>query len=458
MNHFTNAHRTSIAIAAAALLSANATAFDGSEKLDVPVGIEMANAGSEVLLAGVGMKDKFERILKLDVPAGVEIKQVIAYWEGQGLSQTEHGDMDKILLNGIEVTGKRIGGATNFFFSRWTSTYRADVTGLDLIGHGANEVKVRGLNFKGISNGLGLAVIIDDGQNTGTVDMRDGNDNAMIGFESPLDTTTPVSYSFAPSTEDRTASLGYFFGSIAKERPTVIEISIDNQVAETINDALTNSDGDEWDTYKHDVVIPAGATSLSIRVLSMDSGLGAYKGNNPASLTWVFNSFALPKAKSNDLGCTPLFWCKNRRLWDGVGNDDVTTRIKTRTYFNRTLGVNACKSRVRNCTPMYMVLCKSRICSWTDLLNREVVAALLNAESPLPYRYTVAQVIAIYRDAVGATNGPETVKSAIAKFRAASKAACGDNRCDRRKNSCSKKRRSSRCRSSRSRRSYRRCR
>ncbi len=49
-------------------------------------------------------------------------------------------------------------------------------------------------------------------------------------------------------------------------------------------------------------------------------------------------------------------------------------------------------------------------------LGRHAAAALANADSGINYAYTLAQVVGIYKDAVGAIAGPETVDSAIAKL------------------------------------------
>lgn len=460
---------------ACALVAQNAFAFDGSETLGPPSGLTIA-AGSEVLVAGTGMKDKFEGTINLNVPTGVTVKQVIAYWEGQALAADEQGITDDVLLNGLPVTGSRIGGPTNFFFSRWSSTYRADVTAMGLITNGDNVVKVRGLNFKGISNGLGLAVIIDDGQNTGTISIRDGNDNAFRDFANPLDVTETQTYTFPAASTERTASLAYFFGSVAPARPTTIEVSINGSLApsESEYDVLGDTDGPEWDSYMHTVTIPAGVTSLSVRVVSADSGLGPYTGNLPASLTWVFHSLSLPNPKSME--CGPDLWKKHITLWDGCGRDDVTCNIKTYTNWMRVFGVSSCRSKLRRNATVLDAICLTGD-SDIERLNRHAAAALLAADSNLEYAYTLRQVIHIYRDAVGAICGPETVKTALAKFEAANelycklptprtcKPRCGDRdrdddrHCDsRRDRDCdSRKDRDDDCRRSSSRHSSRRC-
>lgn len=444
-------------------LALSAPAFaDGNEKLGPPVGLNVASNASEVLVAGVGMKDKFEGIINMSIPQGVAIKQVLAYWEGQALASDEQGNTDDVFLNDIPVTGSRIGGPTNFFFSRWSSSYRADVTSLGLVTNGDNVVKVRGLNFRGVSNGLGLAVIIDDGANTGVVTLRDGNDNAFRDFANPLDVTETQTYSFPSADEDRTASLAYFFGSVAPQRPSRIEVKIQGPVDSTVNmiDVLGNNDGAEWDSYSHQVTIPAGSTAISLRVVSEDTGAGPFTGNKPASLTWIFNSFSLPKPKAKD--CGPELWKKNIALWDGRDGNDVTCRIKTRTNWMRLFWVSPRRSGLGYCKTVLDAICMK---GDSDLarLNRHTAAALLAADSKLEYAYELWQIRKIYRDAVGAQCGPETIKTALAKFEKANELYCTmpkPRQCKPRIRNCkprSSKSRYSKRRSSR-RNSRRRCR
>ena len=53
---------------------------------------------------------------------------------------------------------------------------------------------------------------------------------------------------------------------------------------------------------------------------------------------------------------------------------------------------------------------------WQRILNRHTAAALANADSGIDYPYTVDEIVSIYRDAVCADPGPETIESAIYKF------------------------------------------
>jgi hypothetical protein len=57
-------------------------------------------------------------------------------------------------------------------------------------------------------------------------------------------------------------------------------------------------------------------------------------------------------------------------------------------------------------------------------LDRHAAAGLISADSGIAYPFTTAQVIAIYRDAVGADPGPETISSALAKLSTANNLNC----------------------------------
>jgi hypothetical protein len=203
-------------------------------------------------------------------------------------------------------------------------------------------------------------------------------------------------------------------GSIALERPSIVEVYVDNALVLSLNDALGNLNGAEWDILTRDIDVPAGATSVRTRILSKDSGSGRYMGKLPASLTWITSSFVLAPPARDYAGLTPGFWKNHTRLWDGRCRGDVTRTIKTTSRFNAVMGVTTTQSGVPNTATVLDVM---RMGGGNLIaLNRHAAAALCNADSPLNYMFTLAQVIALYRDAVGADVGPETIKSAHAKF------------------------------------------
>lgn len=399
--------------ALAALLLVTTVHADGTEKLDVPDGVRLEK-GSAIVMAGVGMRSRSEGTITLSVPAQVKIKQVLAYWEGQARTATEQGAADTILLGGKQVTGKRIGGPTNFFRGAWTSSYRADVTRLGLVKSGANAIKVSGLDFGVANDGAGLAVIVDDEKNEALIDIRDGNDCAFQNFAAPLDTTTPVVFTVPRSDTDRLATFGYFVGSVASQRPSIIEVT-SGDVTKTFVDVLGNLDGPEWETLELDVTIPAKATSVSIRILSKDGGTGRWKGYLPASLTWVLCSLTYPLARAG--GFTPGFWKNHQSRWDGKGVDDLTDTVKVSTRFNTIMGVTRSFSGLTD--GVTLLTAASTGGGGLTALNRHAAAALANADSPINYPFSLAEVVRIYQDAVGKIRGPETIESAHRKFEAA---------------------------------------
>jgi hypothetical protein len=121
-------------------------------------------------------------------------------------------------------------------------------------------------------------------------------------------------------------------------------------------------------------------------------------------------------------GCTPGFWKNHQEVWDGVGGDDVTTTIQTTDGFNATFGVTPAQSGQPN--SLTLLGAAQQGGGGLNALARHAAAALASADSGIDYQYSVAGVIALYRDAVGADAGPETVSSAHGKLEAANEEGC----------------------------------
>lgn len=133
-------------------------------------------------------------------------------------------------------------------------------------------------------------------------------------------------------------------------------------------------------------------------------------------------------------GCTPGFWRNHTNLWDGSGSDDLPqpdaaghplAPFTTDDEFNAVFGVTQSQSDLSNAT---MLLDAVELTGGGKrALARHAAAALINAalaDSTVDYPYTVAQVINLYRDAVGAISGPETVQSALQKLEEANELFC----------------------------------
>jgi hypothetical protein len=325
----------------ALVLPTVAALADGTETLGDP-SIPIAS-GSGHVAAGTGLIEQ-PGTIDITVPEG-EIRQVLLYWEGHG----DCGIMPQPcqLGNSINVNGtavpdsaiQRIGGPT-FFYNLGSGnmhslSYRADITDLGLVAVGINSLLVSGVSFDassptwgnvpGFANGASVVVIYDDGSRA-EIGIRDGNDNAFdnddsakgpTGFNSPLDTTVPQEFNFAPEANDRVADLTVLVGSVESPewpegpRPNRIVVKI-NGVETYYDNLLTSGDGPTWDTLTLQVPIPANASSLTVQLLSFDDGTT----NLPASLSWVAAALSVPITPVNGVGAgTPGYWMNHPEAW-----------------------------------------------------------------------------------------------------------------------------------------------
>lgn len=285
---------------------------DGTETLG-PASIAIAD-GSGILEGGVGMGGVDSGVINIDVPAGATVEQVIAYWAGGTIAAA--GD-DQISLNGQMVQGTLIGGPTYFYTyvdDYRFSAYRADVTGLGLVGPGANAITVADFDFMGSTvdenNGASLLVIYNDGTNA-AISVRDGLDMAYFGFAPTLDATVPQTFPVVAEAADRVADLVIFAGSVGMDRPNQIKVTTiaGDQVFES---PLGSTDGMWWDSLHLPVNVPAGATEITVQLISPVSydPLGA-------SMGWVGAGLAIRETPLAALG---------DRVWfdtnmDGIQDD-----------------------------------------------------------------------------------------------------------------------------------------
>ena len=273
---------------------------DGTETLGPP-SITLAD-GDDFVGAGVGLfgtepggpDPGGSRPVSLTVPVGATVQQVLVYWEGQ--SSTAGAATDTILVNGTAVTGQLIGGPTDFGRQGpvITQTYRADVTSLGVLAPGPNTVTLGGLDFDRKNSGAGVFAIVDTGT-AGTVAMQDGNDFAFNILPSPLDTTTPLTISFPTVATDTVVEPLLFVSSVDNEMPrsSVIRFTFDTGHVVEFGNVLTNTDGDEWDTFRGPVTVPAGASSATVQILSQ-LPTGQAEGPQPASLVWNLAAASIP--------------------------------------------------------------------------------------------------------------------------------------------------------------------
>ncbi len=114
----------------------------------------------------------------------------------------------------------------------------------------------------------------------------------------------------------------------------------------------------------------------------------------------------------DDDDCGPGFWKNHEELWDG-GADDVTATYETIHTFNAAFGVTLPDSGLDDLVTLLEAL---EVPGGDRMaLNRHAAAALLNADSA-DYPLSVSEVIELYKDAVDAVGGPETISSAVEIF------------------------------------------
>jgi hypothetical protein len=121
-------------------------------------------------------------------------------------------------------------------------------------------------------------------------------------------------------------------------------------------------------------------------------------------------------------GCTPGYWKNHLERWDGVGSDDFTETIKYYMSFNSVLGVDPSLSGLANSASLLDAASTGG--GGVIALNRHTVAALASSDTAIHYPYSVAAVIALYQDAVGAVAGPEEISTVHALLEDANELGC----------------------------------
>jgi hypothetical protein len=281
------------------MLAASPAWGDGTETLGPP-SVNVAS-GTGVYANGTGMLNQ-PGTITLEVPAGATVKQVLLYWEGFMATDAVGDNTATVSANGgpgVPVVGTLIGGPTLFFNGAYASTFRADITGLGLVGAGNTALQVSDLVFTNVANGAGVVVVFDDGSSNANIALRDGSDLAFFGFAGTLQTTVPQTFTFpASANKDRIALVNLFFASVAGSvsggtiRPTAIEFTTNgpNGSKTVLNNLLNSVSGPEWDHFAISVNVPAKSDSLTVQALSVDN-LGT--GFLPASFDWLAAGLSL---------------------------------------------------------------------------------------------------------------------------------------------------------------------
>jgi hypothetical protein len=353
---------------------------DGTETLGPP-SIPIAS-GTGIVAAGTGLAEQ-PGTIEIDVP-GIA-NQVLLYWAG-AVTEAAPSD-DTINVDGIPVTGSLIGDPA-FFFSFagkpfYYTNYRADISDLGVVGSGPNTLTIDQMDNKdgdglGENSGAGILVIYEDGSAAADIELRDGLDLAFINFPAPRQSTIPQTFVFPAAATPRAANLVIFAGSVGEEgRPNAVSVTVDGSPDKLFN-LLFSSDGALWDTLTLPVEIPAGATQLTVQLLSEDDGTG----DVPASLNWVAAGLSIPPDEPGGEGCTPGYWKNHLESWPPTGLspfDDFDTTFGV-DYFDPDITLDeAVNARGGG----------------TNKVARHGTAALLNALHPdVNYSVSAADVIA----------------------------------------------------------------
>jgi hypothetical protein len=285
---------------------------DGDEMLGTP-SIEIAD-GSGFAEGGVGMVGVDTGTLNITVPDG-DIMQVLLYWAG-GTTGAPGDDMIKV--NGNDVQGVQIHEQPTNFFSAGGAQYyfyafRADITDMDWVTNGANSFEISDFDFDFTGgpldedHGAGMLVIYDNGE-MADVQLVDGLDCAYHGFAGDLQVTVPQTFTFPAEDGDRYAEMVVFSGSVGEGRPNEIHLTTTDGTDIRYNQ-LVSADGELFDSlFLDDVFIPAGATELTVELVSPD-----IDDPDGASFTWIGCGFAIPE--------TPPTYCLGDYVWYDENKD-----------------------------------------------------------------------------------------------------------------------------------------
>lgn len=123
----------------------------------------------------------------------------------------------------------------------------------------------------------------------------DGADFAFrdFNFTPNLGTTAERTVNFPAAAVDRTARLALFVADAEASRPDTIVVKVNGVIVATVFNTLDGSNGGNADLESAFVPIPAGATSVSVQILS-EANATPIGGNLPDSLVWVWAALSLP--------------------------------------------------------------------------------------------------------------------------------------------------------------------
>lgn len=424
----------------AALAVASSALADGTETLGPP-SLTVDASATRAVAAGVGMTGfaNTPNSFGVTVPAGALVKQVLLYWGGHYTDGFGSPD-NAISVNGNAVTGTQIGGPAYFFTfmgDEYFTTYRSDITALGLVGPGATSLTISDMSFGSVqgakaNDGAGVLVLYTDPADPAgsSVALRDGTDLAYSGFPDPRRTTVPQTFSFAPSLAARTANLASMAGSVTDfsaqygYRPNQLRVTFDlgGLGDVTIDNPYQSNQGLEWDAVNIDVLVPAGATQLTVQALSGGPNPGGGLAND-ASFSWNATAVSIPGVPPPppppaSEGCTPGYWKNHLGSWPATG---YSPGQALSTVFSAG-GLGSLGSKT-----LLQALDfggGSTLAQKKQILLRAAVASLLNASHPdVDFDQTATEVIAAVNGALG-SGDKAAIVGAAAVLDGANNAGC----------------------------------
>jgi hypothetical protein len=264
---------------------------------------DLVVTGTGILTAGTGMEPGGTGTINLNVPAGYTINKVYLYWEGRHNSVANpDGDPD-VVVNGITIVGEMIGKAA-LDNPRPAYTHRADITSRNLVTVGNNTLNLSGFDASGgysinRPNGAGIIVVYSEAGKTGNIEIKDGADFAFVLEGSPNPNfINKQTFTFPSATFSRQAVLNIFVGDLVEDeksgnmRPHYMIYKVGTGSEVKLTNPFSQNGGPEWETYKLNINIPAGATQVEVQLFS-----GPGDANTkplPASLCWVTAALTVP--------------------------------------------------------------------------------------------------------------------------------------------------------------------
>jgi len=128
---------------------------DGNETLGFPKNF-VVQPGSNVVTAGTGLFETGKGDIKVNLPQGAAVKQVILHWSQRGGTTIA----DSLLVNNKTVTGTIIGSGKPAGLNPPGYSFRADITDLGVVYPGTNTLKLSGVNVQGnVLQGASVTVV-----------------------------------------------------------------------------------------------------------------------------------------------------------------------------------------------------------------------------------------------------------------------------------------------------------